>query len=334
MTTLNYAVRLDHLEQFEKNPIAKWVDAVNWPSFNMDANEGVIFARQLEYVESRAYEVKYPTLKGRELFPVDYSVPSAAETFTYRMYDHQGAFNLITNYSDDFKRVNVTGVEVTGKVHSYGAAVEYSVQDIRAAAMAGIPLQDHEVRASRRASEQKLDDIVLNGEAGGNLFGIMTHPNVPNAAVPAGASTDTEWTEKTSDEILADLNDIVTDMVDLTKGVEAPTDLVLPIAQYELINNRARSATSDTTILQFFLQNNQHIQRVHSWYKLKGAGAATTDVMIAYRNDPEVLQTVIPQEFEMFPAQPKNMAFNIPCHARFGGVRIRYPLAVSIRRGI
>ena len=334
MTKLTHEVRFDHLEQFEKNPVAAWVHGVNWASYNMDANEGVIFARQLEYVESRAYEVKYPTLKGRELFPVDYSVPSAAETFTYRMFDHQGAFNLITNYSDDFRRVNVTGIEVTGKVHSYGASVEYSVQDIRAAAMAGLPLQDHEVRAARRAAEQKLDQIILNGEAGGNLYGIMTHPNVPNAAVPAGASTDTEWTEKTPDEILADLNAIVTDMVDLTKGVEAPTDLILPIAQYEYINNTDRSTTSDTTILEFFLRNNAHIQRVHSWYKLKGAGSGGTDVMIAYRNDPEVIQSVIPQEFEMFPAQPKNMAFNIPCHARFGGVRIRYPLAVSIRRGI
>jgi len=334
MPKLTHEVHLDHLDQFEKNPVAAWVQGVNWAAYNMDANEGVIFARQLEYVESRAYEVKYPTLKGRELFPVDYSVPTGAETYTYRMYDHQGAFNLITNYSDDFRRVNVTGIEVTGKVHSYGASVEYSVQDIRAAAMAGIPLQDHEVRAARRASEQKLDQIILNGEAGGNLFGIMTHPNVPNAAVPAGVSTGTGWAAKTPDEILADMNAIVTDMIALTKGVEAPTDLILPIAQYELINNTARSATSDTTILEFFLRNNSHIQRVHSWYKLTGAGTGGTDVMIAYRNDPEVIQAVIPQEFEMFAAQPKNMAFSIPCHARFGGVRIRYPLAVSIRRGI
>ena len=334
MSKLSYEVRLDHLAPFERNPVAAWVEGVNWASYNMDANEGVIFARQLEYVESRAYEVKYPTLKGRELFPVDYSVPSAAETFTYRMYDHQGAFNLITNYGDDFRRVNVTGVEVTGKVHSYGASVEYSVQDIRAAAMAGLPLQDHEVRAARRAAEQKLDDIIMNGAASGNLYGIMTHPNVPNAAVPNGAGGTATWATKTPDEILADMNDIVTDMVELTKGVEAPTNLVLPIAQYELINNTPRSSTSDTTILEFFLRNNQHIRNVDSWYKLKGAGTGDTDVMIAYRRDPEVMEIVIPQEFEMFPAQPKNMAFNIPCHARFGGMRIRYPLAVSIRRGI
>lgn len=331
---LTNEVRLDHLNQFEKNPVAGWVQGYNWSAFNMDANEGVIFARQLEYIESRIYEVKYPTLMGRELFPVDYSVPSGAETFTYRMFDHQGAFNLITNYSDDFHRVNVTGEETTGKIHSYGASVEYSVQDLRAAAMAGLPLQDHEVRAARRASEQKLDDIILNGEAKGNLYGIMTHPNVPNAAVPNGAGGTATWATKTPDEILFDLNDIVSDMVALTKGVEAPTDLVLPIAQYNLINDTARSSTSDTTILEFFLKNNQYVKRVRSWYKLTGAGAGSTDVMLAYRNDPEVLETVIPQEFEMFPPQANNMAFKVPCHSRFGGVRIRYPLAVSIRRGI
>jgi len=327
-------VRLDHLEPFEKRPLAKWVEKVNWDAYNMDANEGVIFARQLEYVESRVYEVKYPTLKARDLFPVDYSVPTGAETFTYRMYDHQGAFNLITNYSDDFRRVNTTGTETTGKIHSFGASVEYTVQDLRAAAMAGLPLQDHEMRAARRASEQKLDDIVLNGEPGGNLFGIMTHPNIPNAAVPNGAGGTATWATKTPTEILADMNDIVTDMIDSTNGVESPDTMILPHAQYEVINNTARSATSDTTILQFFLRNNAHVSRVESWYKLKGAGAGSTDVMIAYRNDAEVAEIVIPQELEFFPPQPKNMAFNIPAHARFGGVRVRYPLAFSIRRGI
>lgn len=334
MTKLNYEVRLDHLAPFEKNPVAAWVQGVNWSSYNMDANEGVLFARQLEYIESRVYDVKYPMLKARELFPVDYSVPTGAETFTYYMYDHQGAFNLITNYGDDFRRVNVTGVKTTGHIHGYGASVEYSVQDIRAANMAGVPLQDHEVQAARRASEQKLDEVAFTGETDGNLYGIMTHPNVPSAAVPNGAGGTADWASKTPDEILDDMNSIVTDMVELTLGVEAPTDLILPIAQYNLIANTPRSATTDTTILEFFLRNNQYIRNVDSWYKLKGAGAGDTDVMLAYRRDPEVLQIVIPQEFEMFPAQPKNMAFNIPCHARFGGMRIRYPLAVSIRTGI
>lgn len=326
-------VRLDHLAPFEKNPIALWVDGINWAQYNMDANEGVIFARQLEYVESKLYETKYPTLKARELFPVDYSVPSGAQSYVYRMYDAQGAFNLITNYSDDFRRVNSTGTEVTGKIHSYGASVEYSVQDLRAAAMSGVPLQDHEFRAARRAGEQKIDDIAVTGESAGNLYGVMTHPNIPNAAVPNGAGASPLWVNKTADEILFDLGDIVSDMIDLTNGVEAPDTLVLPHAQYELINN-LRVGDTGKTVLKWFLENNNHIKNVIPWYKLKGAGAGSTDVMIAYRKDPEVVELVIPQEFEMFPPQPKNMAFNVPCHLRTGGLRVRYPLAMSIRRGI
>lgn len=331
---ITQSIRLDHLAPFEKNPVAAWVQGVNWGAFNMDAGEGLIFARQLEYIESRIYETKYPTLKGRELFPVDYSVPTGAETFTYRMYDHQGAFNLISNYSDDFRRVNTTGKEVTGRIHSYGTAVEYSIQDIRAAQLAGIPLTDMEFRAARRAAEEKLDAIILNGEPNGNLYGLMTHPNIPQAAVPNGTGGTPQWSTKTADEILFDLNDIVGDMIELTKGVESPDTLILPHAQFELISNKARSATSDTTILQFFLRNNAHIKQVIPWYKLKGAGTGGTDVMIAYRNDPEVIQTVIPQELEIFPPQAKNMAFSVPCHARYGGVRVRYPLAISIRRSI
>jgi hypothetical protein len=323
-------VRLDHLVPFEKNPIAQWVGRLT----NMDADEGIIFSRQLEFINQTLYETKYPMLKARDLFPVDSRIPSAAESFTYYIVDKHGAFELITNYSDDLRNIEHTGEQSVGMIKGFGAAVAYSTQDIRAAQMAGIPLNDMQFRTARELWERRLDEIAFNGLPQGNLVGVMTHPNIPTGAVPNGAAASPLWINKTPDEILADLNAMSAETINTTNGVESPDHIVMPIAQYEHISVTPRSNVSDTTILEFFLRTNIHIKTIIPWYKLKGAGTGGADVMFSYRRDPSTVELVISQEFEVFPPQERNLAFKIPTHARTGGLKIRYPLSFRIKEGI
>jgi hypothetical protein len=56
--------------------------------------------------------------------------------------------------------------------------------------------------------------------------------------------------------------------------------------------------------------------------------------MIVYRKDPDVLTLEIPQPFEQFPAQERNLEFVVPAHSRIGGVIVYYPLAIDITEGI
>ena len=44
-----------------------------------DAGESIFFARQLEYVRQKTYDVEYPQLSALKLFPVDTSVPAGAK---------------------------------------------------------------------------------------------------------------------------------------------------------------------------------------------------------------------------------------------------------------
>jgi hypothetical protein len=55
---------------------------------------------------------------------------------------------------------------------------------------------------------------------------------------------------------------------------------------------------------------------------------------IVYDRNPEVVKLVIPQEFEIQPPQPRNLAFVVPCFARYGGVSWRYPVAACYATGI
>lgn len=307
----------------------------NIVSVNLDANETIFFARELEVIKARTYDVVYPELKATSLIPVSFEAGPGAETITYEQYDQLGAAKIIASYADDLPRVDIKGKQFTSNVRSIGESYGYSIQDIRAAAMAGKPLVARKAIAARRANDQLVNKIAFFGDAEHNLKGFLNAANVPVATVTNdGTSSTTFWANKTPDQILRDMNGAVNAMIDLTKGVEVPNTILLPIKQYTQISTTARSTTSDTTILEFFLKNNPSIKSVEWVNELKGAGTSGTDIMVVYNRSPEKLTLELPQAFEQFPPQERGLEFVVPCHSRCGGVIIYYPLSISISEGI
>ena len=67
----------------------------------LDANESIFFARELEYVKSKAYDVKYPANNALALFPVSTEADAGADYISYESYDMIGMAKIIANYADD-----------------------------------------------------------------------------------------------------------------------------------------------------------------------------------------------------------------------------------------
>ena len=310
-------------------------------SRNLDANESAFFARELEAIKARTYDVMYPEYKAIKHIPVSGDAGPGAESITYQQFDQVGIMKIIANYADDLPRSDVFGKEFTAKVKSLGGSFGYNVQEVRAGAMAGRPLPARKATAVRKANDQAVNRIGWFGDAKAGLLGMLNQPNVPAAVASTGAtSTKVKWAEKTVDEILLDLNNMVSDMVELTLGVEVPDTILLPIKQYQLISTTPRSSTSDTTILEYFLRNNPMIKEIDWVNELKdvtplpSGDAGTKDCAICYKKNPDKLTLEIPQQFEQFPAQERGLEFLVPAHSRIGGVIFYYPLSASIIEGI
>ena len=103
----------------------------------LDANESIFFARELDYVKSKAYDVKYPANNALALFPVSSEADAGADTISYESYDMVGMAKIISNYADDLPRADVKGTLNTVKVFSIGVSYGYSTKDIRRSRMAG-----------------------------------------------------------------------------------------------------------------------------------------------------------------------------------------------------
>jgi len=295
---------------------------------NLDAGESLFFNRELEYVLTRAQEVTYPELRARLFIPVSNEAGPGAESITYYQFDKVGMAKIIADYASDLPRADVKGQKFTSPVESLGISFGYSMQEVRAAALAQRPLTTMKADAARRAHEQLVDEIGAFGDATTGLTGFLN-----NANVPAGSATTGSWSTATADQILEDMNEAVTSIINTTRASEAPDTMGLPVAAYTLVNQR-RIPDTNTTILRFFLENNAWIRNIDHWYRLDTAGAGSTARMVVYRRDPSKLELQIPQEFETMPVQERGLSFEVPTHSRVGGVTFYKPLSAVYRDGL
>lgn len=301
----------------------------------LDATDAIFFARQLEHTKANTYDIKYPELKARSLFPVSTEAGQGAETIKYEQFDQVGVAKIISSYAHDLPRADIKGKEFRSPVRSLGDSYGYNVQEIAAARMAGKSLEQRRASAAKRAMMQLENTLAFFGDSDHDIPGFLSNPNIPVTTVPAdGTGSSTEFEDKTADQIIRDVNLLINGILDTTKGIEQANTVLMPIKQYTQLATMPRSSGSDLTVLEFLKRNHPGVS--FEWLNELDAptGFGGLDVMVAYRRDPEVLTMEIPWDFQQFPPQEQGLEFVINCHERFGGVIVYYPLACAFAKGI
>lgn len=139
------------------------------------------------------------------------------------------------------------------------------------------------------------------------------------------------------------MNESIFNMRDLTLGVEEPDTIVLPVKEYGHIASTPRASGTDTSILSFlqsvnpgvtFTWLNEAKNVVDSDGNKPSGTPGATNVMLTYKRDPDKLTLELPQDFETFAPESRNLEFVVHAHARIGGVIVYYPLSVTITEGI
>lgn len=300
----------------------------------LDAGEAAFFRRQVEHIKVRTYDTKFRPIKFRTLIPVANDAAPGADRITWRQFTDIGLAKVIEDYANDFPRVDIIGSEESSRVYGLGASYGYSIKEIRRAALANLPLQERRARAARRAIEQRSNAIAWSGDAAHNIQGLIDFPGITEYTVPAdGTGSVKTWTAKTPDQIVRDLNGLISSIISNTNGVESPDTILLPIEQYLYISDTRMTDGSDRSILAYWMLN--HPGMTVDWIpELNGAGASVTDRMMAYQRDADHLTFEEPQPFEQFEPVQKGMEFEIPVHSEVAGVIVYFPLSVAYGDGI
>lgn len=286
---------------------------------------GVFLERQLNHLLPSILEAKLPALNAFRLLPVDRSVPAWAKTYSRHMLTPHGIAEMIADYSDDLPQVGVSGEETTFKVAEFGASFGWSLTEMEAAMANGVGLNSRLAMAARRAIEEKHNRIAWEGDASRGLYGATNYPHFPRTFLPNAIATGTS-----ADTILADMHGFVLGIHTRTNQVARPTRLLVATAPYDYISRTFRSANSDKTILQAFLDTSQFITEVVPVSEFDGAGPNGEDIMMAFEPSERVIAAVVTRMFDMRPVQERNLAFVVPCLAGSGGVASDFPLEVGI----
>ena len=336
-------------------PVA--VMASDGARFDSVEEASVFFARELDYVKAQSYDVEYPELTALSLFPQTSEADEGADTITYYTYDKTGLAKIIDNYSTDLPRADVIGKPSVATIKSIGDSYGYSAQEMRASRLAGKSLDTRKGESARYQVDNLINKIAWRGDDASGLLGVLSPAqNIPFYLIGAGTTSGaTKWTEKTADEILADVNGMQKAVAKTTKNVERPDTLCVPADVYMDISTRRIPDTS-TTVLSFLLEHAPYIKEVISTaeldadseetnpyavsgvsYNIGGTDYTTSEgvgVAFLFKNDARKLGLENPMQFRQYPVQVKGLETVIPCEARTAGVIVYYPLSALIAVGV
>jgi len=303
-------------------------------SGRFDANEGIFFARQLEFVKAQSYDVKRVPLGALTLMPVSTAIPEGAITHTYTQYDSVGSAKVIANYANDLPRADVTGKQFTNPIRSIGNSYGYNVQEVRSAMFAGVNLNGKKALSATRAQQEKINQLAFAGDVEHGLPGFISNTNVPEVTLLAdGTGSSKTFASKTSDKIVRDINSLINKIIVQSKGIHRATQVWMPVEQYALIATTQNSVASDTTILEFLRSVHPTIE-FKQVVELDAAGAAGADRMYALENSSDNWQLELPMLVKQYSPQQNGLEFVVPVESRFAGVIIEYPLAFSFADGL
>lgn len=307
----------------------------------LDAVQSGIFARQLEEIDSQLYDVKYAKLEALELVSAKPLNPGA-ESYTWRQFDSRMVAKFTANYANGAPRVDVNGIETTSYVKSCRAAFGYNIQEIRAANMAGLPLDAMRAMAARRAINEALNVVALLGNTEFNLPGLFKLSGTNTVSLPNGAvGASPLWSTKSGDEIVADMVAILDKIPNSTNEVENPKRLLMAYDLLRFISAKRLNTTGagapvngggDRTVLEQIKMVRPGVEIRGALY-LNTAGGSGDSRIMAYDPSRENLEWLVPIPFESFQPQLQGMEWVVECHARAGGVVLRYPLTVCYADG-
>ncbi|NTS31276.1 DUF2184 domain-containing protein [Phyllobacterium sp. BT25] len=299
--------------------------------------------RQASLIEPTVYAMQYQEIQYSSLIPVDYSAPEWIQSVTYFSMDSVGRAEWFNGNAHDVPKVELTRDKLETSVSMAAIGYGYNLEELGTAQLLGMNLNPEKASAARRIAEEKIDVVSFVGDTGKGYSGLVNNATVTATTAPAdGTGSTTTFSTKTPDQILRDINGVLTGIFTGTLGAEIADTLLLPYSVLLDLSTRRIDAVNQTTILEWIERNNIYTRTRRQPLTISGlfgyldaAGAGSTKRMVAYRRSPEVLKMHIPMSFRFLPVwQTGPLKFDVPGIMRLGGVDVRRPKSVRYLDGI
>lgn len=303
------------------------------------------FVNQLDNLDRKLYEPLYNVTWGRDInLRTGITMANESTSFIRSNIGGIGTQNAqgkpwISPNTTTLPGVSVNGERVVLPLRLLGQEISYTSVELERSQLIGQPIDTQKFDAMNILYQMNTDEMVYVGDTDVGAKGLLNSSLVTSGAVANGTAGTPQWTTKTPDEILKDVNDMVTAAWQASGFAVCPDKVLLPPAQFAYISSQKVSNAGNVSILQF-LEDNSIALRVNGrkleiqpvkW--LTGRGASGADRMVAYTNQEDKVR------FPMVPVRRETpyylgIKFNAPYIWAFGEVEFLYPETVIYRDGI
>ena len=292
------------------------------------------FRSQITRLETEAMDEAFDDIQYSQLIPVNTSGPEWIKGITYRSLDKIGEAKWINGGAQDVPNADILSAEVNTSVELAAIGYSYTLEEVSQSVLHNFPLESARISAARRAAEEFIDNVALNGDPDKGMDGLYNS----SAVTPFAAAQSFETA--TLEQALTMVNNGLIGVGGDQARSRFPRDtMLLATTSLSALANKIVPDTAET-FLNYIKKNNIYTARtgkdlmVRDVDGLKTIGAGDTKRAVFYRRDPNVLTFHMPMPHKFLPMQQVIMEFKVPGIFRIGGTEIRRPDAVGYQDGV
>jgi hypothetical protein len=317
----------------------------------LDAADSYFLSQQLESLDPTTYYELFAGRIGRRFIPAIDNIAPFDTTYKYSMVHFKGSAKKGGPKAKDHRTVTVVKTEVTQSIKKIPVSYGWTVDEIRASRAKGLNLDSDSLQAAVGSVEQEIDNMLAFGDTqNANITGLLNNTNILDTTPTTKTGAGTSWLGSAvlPGEIIKDVTKMIGEAREALKqanevGTGMPAfakfSLLLPQQHMSVIASTPRSDNSDTTILQWLLQNNPWLASVEDWWQLDEADDGDPMAVLYPALPTGVLHpraggAIIPVDFESLDPQFSGHDVVVPASGSCGGVAVRYPVGFRYMYGL
>ena len=260
---------------------------------------------------------------------------------TYASSGLDGENNLLFENANDIPVVQADFNKLIARCFNWAEYMSFSLLEREKMKGIGRDPQTFLDKGIRLHFDKSIDKSVYKGFTNVGSVGLVNSIVVTRSVAPNGAGGSSTWALKTADEILKDINTIITGIwtANDCDHDALPNHILIPPTQFGLLVTRKVSDDASVSILEYVLKNNISAQQgvdltIEPCKWCTQAGTGNKDRMVAYMNRVDRICFNLTQPLTRMDPENYNMQVKIPYIGQFSEVRFLYPTTVRYLDGI
>ena len=211
-------------------------------------------------IQTMIDEIMYTAYRLPEYVHINTSISEGASSYGVRVLDRRGQSERVSAPGYDAPSATVSQSLVTREMFYYGLDAEWSIDELRGAMMAGIPLDTQSIEAAVTGSMEKLEAVALYGGGYAGVTGLINHTTSGDGMVNVSTAGQT-FAGGTAEQIRTEITNEISKVIEgsretLGRNINTGMTVYLPGTQYDLLTSRYLGDNAERTVMRGLMEDN------------------------------------------------------------------------------